>query len=254
MRTIYSLGIFALVAAAATTAKANLIINPALSSSVTPPTSLNLVYISNSLNSSALGGWTISKGTVDIVTSRYWQLPAGVLFSVDLIGTPNATGTGGIGGIQQIIEATEPGKQYLLTWDFSVNPERPTMPGTFDETVDTKVMKVTAFGEDGEELNSKTVSLAAGTRTRQNMQWIQDSLSFIADGITKIRFEALDPLNMPIGMTAANAYTGPVVANIGLDLQGGGDGPPDGGSVPEPASLAVLGLGGALLLRRRSRA
>jgi hypothetical protein len=252
MRAIYTLGVIGLLTAAASTAKANMIVNPSLASSAPPS---GLIYLSNTINGSAMGPWAISKGTVDVVTSSYWQMPEGVQYSVDLIGTPNKTGSPGPGGIEQIVQSTVAGTEYILSWDFTVNPERPTIPGAFPgEADDTKVMKITALGDDGEVLKTKTVFLTRGTRTRTNMQWATDSFSFTADGPTKIVFEAMDPLNMPAGMTAFDAYTGPVVANIALDPKGGTDNPPEGGSIPEPASLAMLGFGGTLLLRRRVRA
>ena len=227
------IGGMALVAAVAgNTARANLLVNGGLETSK-PVNQYNLVFANPSNGSSVLPGWTVTTGTIDVVPSSYFQNTQGN-FSVDLIGTP------GLGGISQTV-ATTPGTQYLLTFDFSINPENLT-----NEFGTTKIMKVSATGGGNSILNTQQYSDTAGTRTFQNMQYTQESFTFTANSnSTTITLAALLPLNLPPGMTGASAQCGPVIDNLDLEPA------PGASQLPEPGTLAVMGLGGMLLLRRR---
>ena len=73
-----------------------------------------MIYMSPAKNGNVLAGWTITSGTVDVVSTKVLKSAAGN-FDVDMIGTA------GIGGIQQTVQTTN-GTQYTLTFDFSANP------------------------------------------------------------------------------------------------------------------------------------
>jgi hypothetical protein len=232
---IFCSGAAAVIAlAAACSVHANILVNGGLETPLAPTMPDNLVYTSPTLNPGALPGWTITTGTVDVVPSSYFASSQGN-FSVDMVGTP------GIGGISQTF-ATTPSVDYLLTFDFAVNPDT----WNIDETGTVKRLLVSAIGANGSTLlTSQTYSGSDGTRTRTSMQYVQETFSFTSDGTsTTLKLEALAPLNMTGLMTANNIFTGPVIDNLDLEIGGGAPS-------PEPASLAVLAIGGLALLKRR---
>jgi choice-of-anchor C domain-containing protein len=218
------------------TARANLLINGGLEKDATTPlNTYNLLTLSPTLNNTALPGWSVTTGTVDIVPNTYWQVSEGS-YSVDLVGTP------GLGGIAQSV-ATVAGTSYTLIFDMAANPEA----GPYGEHGTTKILRVEALRANGTTILAQDFSLTAGTRTTQDMQWVTNAFVFNAtDATTTIRLSALTPPNLPAGTTSSIIFTGPVVDNFDLFYSSG--------TVPEPASLSVLGLGGAALLRRRRRA
>jgi hypothetical protein len=241
MKTMVALGGAALFALAVTgQARANILINGGLETTL-PLNRFGMVYMSQRINPTALTGWTISTGTIDIVPSKYFKSSAGN-FSVDLIGTPR------LGGIQQTVP-TSAGTAYTLTFDFSVNPYK---NGRRDESDDTKVMQVDALDSDGATvLATQEFTGTVGTRTKTNMEYTQETFSFTADGPqTTLLLQALAPLNMSPLVTLLTIRCGPVIDNLDLELNGGSGGGP---GTPEPASLGILGLGGLLLMRRRNR-
>jgi prepilin-type N-terminal cleavage/methylation domain-containing protein len=87
-----------------------------------PPGNL-LVNGSFEARSSAFGcrsmpGWRISRGSVDIVSSGYWEsAPGQGQFSLDLVGTPGAA------TIAQTFP-TQPGREYCFSGWVAHNPER----------------------------------------------------------------------------------------------------------------------------------
>jgi choice-of-anchor C domain-containing protein len=218
-------------------AHANMLTNGDLEKDpATPLNPYNLVNLSPTLNNTALPGWTITAGTVDIVPNTYWQASEGA-YSVDLVGTP------GIGSIAQSV-TTVPNAGYGLSFDLTANPEA----GPFNETATTKILRIQALASNGTTvLASQDYSLTAGTRTLLNMQWTTNTFTFTAlDATTTLQLSALTPLNLPSGATASTIFTGPVIDNLDLLTSG---------NVPEPNSLALLLLGTVpLLLPRRPRA
>jgi choice-of-anchor C domain-containing protein len=235
MKSLRSVGTLMVVAGLATTARANLLINGMLESAVPPKQPDNLVYVTPSTNPTALTGWTLDSGEIDIVPNSYFQSSQGN-YSVDLVGTP------GLGSISQQV-ATTATAEYALTFDFSINPES----GPLKERPYIKTLRVEAIGADGVTvLATQDFSETRGTRTNSNMQWTQKTLTFFADGsVATIRFSALEPSNLPSGVTGSMIFTGPVIDNVDLVL--------GGGSIPEPASVGILGVAAVGLLMRRRR-
>ncbi len=229
-------GVMTLGALLATAARGNILVNGGLESPAAPKMPDDLIYMSATQNTAALPGWTLAFGAVDVVPKTYWQSAQGN-DSVDLVGTP------GIGGIEQSF-ATAAGTSYVLTFDFAVNPQK----GPVNVNGDTKQLEVSALAADGDTvLNSQVFQGTAGTRTVKNMQYETETFTFTATGTTStLELQALAPLNMPDGLSASTIYTGPVIDNLDLEI---GAGSPS----PEPASIAVLGMSGLLLLRRRRK-
>jgi hypothetical protein len=246
----------------------NLLVNGRLdmAAGATPAGSSTGIANVAAVNSTALTGWRITGGTIDVVPTSYWDAPTGMNYSVDLIGTPGtgsatpsitqATSGSQLGVLSQEV-STVAGKTYQLSFDLSVNPTT----GPLREYATIKRLLVEAVPEsvvvlDGEAASSASIGitpskeydLARGTRHPENMQWIHETFSFTASStLTAIQFSALMPLNAPTGSSPSNIYCGPAIGNISLTLVGGG------GPVPEPASLGLLGVGVSVLLFKRRR-
>jgi hypothetical protein len=228
------------LASAASAATTNLLVNGGLETTI-KSNRFGLVYASPTLNAHALNGWTITQGTIDIAPKLYWT-PSQGKYSVDLIGTP------GLGGIEQTVD-TEPGTEYTLTFDFSINPDKRIKK--FNERLTVKQLSVDIIDPTGEGdteiIPTETFTGLAGTRTRRKMQYLAKSITFTATGDqTTIRFAATLPQGLPATLSGATSQCGPVLDNVVLFESGGGE-------VPEPASLSILGVGGLLMLRRPKR-
>jgi len=245
VKTLQVLGGVALAAAliAPHTAQANMIINGGLESDPALLSPYNLIYASPTLNPTALTGWTITGGSIDVVPNSYWQAAEGN-FSVDLIGSPKGDGLSVLGSIAQTVSGLTIGQEYTLTFAFSINPENYTMEGDT-----TKNMDVLITNSDEP---STPFSGSAGTRTNSNMQWTGETINFTASASsTIITFASELSSNLPAFLTngtvpsATNLYCGPVIDNVDLEVFSGTP------TTPEPASLSVLGVGSLLLMRRR---
>src|SRR3954471_1835706 len=98
--------------AAVSAAKANILVNGGLEAAVSPTMPDNLVYTSTTHNTSALPGWSITSGAVDVVPNSYFQSSQGS-YAVDLVGSP------GVGVLAQTV-TTVSGNHYRLTFDYSI--------------------------------------------------------------------------------------------------------------------------------------
>jgi choice-of-anchor C domain-containing protein len=217
----------------ASSARANILVNGALNKDATPLNQYNMVVMTPTLNNTALTGWTITSGSVDILPNSYWQASDGG-YSVDLTGTP------GIGAIAQTV-ATTPAIQYTLTFDLAANPEA----GPLFETGTTKRLLVEALAANGTTVLASTeYDVTKGANTLQSMGWATNTFTFTATGATStIRLSALAPGNIPNGATSSTVFCGPAIDNLNLFA----------GGVPEPTSLSLLGVSASALLLRRRR-
>jgi len=232
------------LATAASSARANMLANGGLelNSSYSVPGSPGFVTAGPITNNTALPGWTITTGTVDVVPTSYWHGTQGN-YSVDMVGSP------GLGSIRQLVSTTQSGNDYSMTFDWAPNP---VIQGV-DESLTTKILLIQAFNAAGTvKIAQQVYFLLDGLRTRQNMQFVADHFDFTATGPTLIVVSAVQPMDLPSGESASNMYMGPVIDNLDLELAGHSQ-PTGGESVPEPASLAVAGLCAMGLLVRRRR-
>ena len=187
----------------------------------------------------SLTGWAVSGNTVDVVPGTYWQASNGN-WSVDLTGTP------GVGALTQVV-ATSAGTTYKLTFDLSSNPENLT-----DEATLAKKLRVSMESAGNVLLNQVDFSTYTGTRTKSNMMYVKETLYFTANSTaTAISLASM----APAGASASGVYTGPVIDNLDLEPFSSNVPPPssDPPAVPEPASMALLGIGAAACLMRRGR-
>jgi len=222
--------------AAASAARANMLTNGGLEASISPTQPDNLIYMSTTVNSTALPGWSITSGSVDVVPTTYFQSSQGG-YAVDLVGTP------GVGVLSQTV-TTISGNHYQLTFDYSINPENLT-----GEAGDTKQVKITATGSG--VLATQNYSYPFATPTATNMHYVTGATFLFTANSTSTTISLTALLsNLPTGITSLTAYCGPVIDNLDL-ISLGGNPPPDGGAIPEPASLGTLAMGGLLLLRRK---
>jgi choice-of-anchor C domain-containing protein len=126
-------------------------------------------YVPLNQGSTALTGWTVTRGQIDIV--RYWQSFEGSR-SIDLNGTP------GRGGIRQTIR-TIAGNVYRIQFAMAGNPEGPPI---------VKSMGLTASSQSTE------FSFNTTGKTITNMGWETKNWNFTAaDSLTTIEFYSLTP-------------------------------------------------------------
>ena len=135
--------------------------------------------------SSAITGWSITSGSVDIVTVSSDSKPVSGKQSVDLVGS-------GPGVMEQTI-ATVPGEQYVLTLRYANN----AFSGG------TTSADITVLGT----AQLATQSVSHGTSTSANMDYRLVTVPFVADSaVTKVRLAA----------TSANNFGGIVVDAVSV--------------------------------------
>ena len=168
--------------------------------------------------STAIAGWTVTREGVDY-KGTYWKA-SDLNRSLDLDNSP------GFGGIKQTFPTTS-GVLYSVTFDIAGNPYR-----EFGDPV-MKYMGVEAAGQ------SAVFSFDATGHDYLNMGWETRSWQFTAAiGIsTTIEFYTLDSY-----AAGYSGYCGPVLDNVSVV------------EIPEPATMALLGLGALSLIRRKRSA
>jgi choice-of-anchor C domain-containing protein len=175
-------------------------------------------FVTLNAGSSALTGWTIDKGSIDVI-GGYWQNPLGSQ-SVDLDGSPGAA------KISQILNLPGAGT-YQLTFLAAGNPEGDPSP--------MKGLRVSVGG-------SSWVFDIPKAPDKVNMNWQPFTISFTAAAAEAVAlsFESLTGTGKYGGSTNL-FYCGPVVANVNVS------------AVPIPGAVWLLGSGflGLLGLRRK---
>jgi choice-of-anchor C domain-containing protein len=167
--------------------------------------------------STAIDGWTVTREGIDY-KGNYWKASDGER-SLDLDNSP------GFGGIMQTFETT-PGVRYLVTFDMSGNPY-----ADFNDPP-IKWMRVEAAGQ------SADFSHNASGYWYDDMVWVNHSWWFTAAAnttSTTLEFYSLHTLD-----DGYSEWCGPALDNVSV--------------VPEPATVALLGLGALSLLRRKRSA
>lgn len=169
-----------------------------------------------------LPGWTVTKGTIDVVGS-YIRAYDGKR-SVDLAGSPGA------GGIRQVLN-TIPSQTYRLSFDTAGNPD-----AQCPDRVKTLTVRIGSI--------VRSFHLDATNRTADDPGWVRQLITFRTDS-ARTPLEFLDPRN-PNG----NYICGPLVDNVIVFPASGGVA--TGGAVP-PAHV-VPGAGNYILAPGRWQA
>jgi hypothetical protein len=265
MRMFTTLAIAAAALGLVTTARANLIVNSTFTVGSSAPTPDHLAYL-KSTDNTTLHGWEVTTGAVDVIPPSYWDtlkpiynltVPAALAQQnvVDLVGTPNkVSGTPtAFGSIAQNVAVT-PGTEYNLTFTYAFNPL--SFWNGIDESNLTKQLLIQVFstGPENPLINAFSVTSAGGTRGTRNapiMTWTTvDSFHFNSGDADNIRIViSADVRDGQKTALASQVYSGPLIGNLDLFVVQQAAGTP----VPEPASIALLGAGGLLLLRRTRR-
>ena len=130
----------------------------------------------NSGDSTSITNWSVTSGSVDIITG-YWQTPPG-------------GGNNSPGGIQTSF-ATTTGAEYTLSFELSGNPDG----GSPIKTVEVDVAGV---------IQTFTFDTSAMGSSKSNMKWVLETLTFVATGgTTTLKFTSLDGSG-PFGAVIAN--------------------------------------------------
>jgi len=197
-----------------TNANANLIVNGSFEVGPDPGASVPLPN-----GSTAIAGWTVTREGVDY-KGTYWKA-SDLNRSLDLDNSP------GFGGIKQTF-ATIMGKDYAVTFDMAGNPYWD--PNLNDPPI--KYMGVEVAGQ------SAVFDFDVTGHDYLNMGWVTRSWQVTAIGIsTTIEFYSLDPV-----YGKYSGYCGPALDNVSVV------------EIPEPATMALLGLGALSLIRRKRSA
>ncbi len=153
--------------------------------------------------STALPGWTINSGSVDVI-STYWQAPPGGGNSVDLSGDS-------AGVTSQLLNTVPVGSYWTVSFYLAGNPD--------PNDLSVKTLQV-SFGNQSWVF---TVN-PAPSLTNMNWQLVTINNILIGSSPTALTFASLTP-----------GRVGPVIGDISVI-----DPPP---AVPEPASLVLVGSG-----------
>ena len=136
--------------------------------------------------STALKGWTVTRGQIDYVGPEHWNAAEGRR-SLDLHGSP------GFGGIQQSIK-TKNGQRYRVTF---------AMAGNFDDPEKREPVKLLCVRAAGKK---EAFSFDTTGKSADNMGWVTKTWEFEAvSEETAIEFHTLE--------TEANNW-GPAVDNV----------------------------------------
>ena len=215
------------VAAFATPALASV---PVLTNGDFADPAVNGSYETISAGSTAITGWTVTSGSVDLIGS-YWA-PA-------ISGTPSTAGAQSLdlagnstGGISTTVGNLTVGDKYNVLFYMAGNPDG----GNVIKSLSTFIS-----GPGNTGLTSGTYSFDTTGHTEQNMGWIRDQLTFTAVSSS----ETLSFLNYPyVGLAGASSPYGAALSNVSV------------AAVPEASTWAMMIIGFGLVgvsIRRRSR-
>ena len=167
-------------------------------------------------DSTDIPNWTVDSGSVDLVSSGYWQSPDFAMgtpggWTVDLDGSA-------AGAISQQVNLGV--GTYTLNFDLSANPEGPT---------DTKVFTLLPSGAVPDSF-SYTLT---GANNDSNMLYAHESAQFTVTtaGLQTIGFVSGDN---------AGSFYGPVIGDVSI--------------TPEPITMGLGIAGIGMFLRRRMKA
>jgi choice-of-anchor C domain-containing protein len=176
------------------------------------------LYLTLANGSNYIRGWTVNTTNIDLVDYQVWT-PSDGQNSIDMNGTP-----GGPGGIQTVITTTI-GATYRVTFDIAgfTSPDNLTNP---------KTMETTAAGVTTQFSLTTTDSFSQPFSLPLAVTWHTRTFDFVATSSSSI---------VSFVSTVSTDGSGMLLDNVSIE------------AVPEPSTMAIIGLGATVFALRRRR-
>jgi hypothetical protein len=199
---------FGLMASLATNARANFVVNGNFAAPNVSGSYANVPF-----GATTITGWTVISGqndpglgSVDLLGTSFIAPHAGATAGSQTVDLDGTSTTNAAGGLQQTIGGLTSGVTYTLDFFYTNNYNAPSASAMV--TID-----------------NLSFSMSHSGATQANPGYLEATLTFIGTGTNILQFYSLDPANDQSGIIIDSVSINPTT------------------STPEPASIAMLGLG-----------
>ena len=178
---------------------------------------------SGATDATAITGWTVTGGSVDVVGTGYWTPEVSGTNSLDMNGSPlncptNTSGASLAAGTIQQTFTTVPGGIYFVSFWMAGNPAVGYQGSTGEAVPATKTLYVQATGGSKQTYTFTNNNSTSAT----NMGWVQKGYTFSANSdSTTLSFMA-DSNNTSYGGPALDSVTVTPIITSGAQCKDGG--------------------------------